>query len=298
MAVARPRDDSRAGKGRRRGTCRSVHAVSSPVPVLNGRLGDLLRHWRSLRGKSQLELASDAGTTPRYMSFVETGRAQPSRQMVVRLARALDVPLRERNQLLLAAGFAPLYSLEPLTSPVMERVDQALTSMLTQHEPFPAVIMDRGWNLQRANTGAARLFGRLFAPQPMPTEANVLRLVIEPGPVRDHIANWTQVVPALLERARHEAVGGVLDPPSAELVGALRARPDVAELLAAPDLSAPPVPVVDLRFDIDGAVLAFFSVVSTVGTPIDVTAQELRLEAFFPADDTTRHRWIDAITST
>jgi transcriptional regulator with XRE-family HTH domain len=272
--------------------------VSSPVPVLNGRLGDLLRHWRSLRGKSQLDLASDAGTTPRYMSFVETGRAQPSRQMVVRLARALDVPLRERNQLLLAAGFAPLYSLEPLTSPVMERVDQALTSMLTQHEPFPAVIMDRGWNLQRANTGAARLFGRLFAPQPMPTEANVFRLVVEPGPVRDHIANWTQVVPALLERARREAVGGVLDPRSAELVGALRARPDVAELLAAPDLSTPPVPVVDLRFDIDGAVLSFFSVVSTVGTPIDVTAQELRLEAFFPADDTTRHRWTDGVTST
>jgi MmyB-like transcription regulator ligand binding domain len=98
--------------------------------------------------------------------------------------------------------------------------------------------------------------------------------------------------------ARHEAVGGVLDPPSAGLVAALRSRPDVAELIAAPDLSAPPVPVVDLRFDLDGAVLAFFSVVSTVGTPIDVTAQELRLEAFFPADDTTRHRWIDGITST
>jgi hypothetical protein len=108
------------------------------------------------------------------MSFVETGRAQPSRQMVVRLARALDVPLRERNQLLLAAGFAPLYSVEPLTSPIMKRVDQALTSILTQHEPFPAVIMDRGWNLQRTDTGAARLFGRLFAPQPMPTDANVI----------------------------------------------------------------------------------------------------------------------------
>jgi transcriptional regulator with XRE-family HTH domain len=193
--------------------------VSSPVPVVNGRLGDVLRHWRSLRGKSQLDLASDAGTTPRYMSFVETGRAQPSRQMVVRLARALDVPLRERNQLLLAAGFAPLYSLEPLTSPVMERVDQALTSMLTQHEPFPAVIMDRGWNLQRANTGATRLFGRLFAPQPMPTEANVLRLVIEPGPVRDHIANWTQVVPALLERARRRRTARGAGPQRAPAAG-------------------------------------------------------------------------------
>jgi hypothetical protein len=217
--------------------------------------------------------------------------------MVVRLARALDVPLRERNQLLLAAGFAPLYSLEPLTSPAMERVDQALTSMLTQHEPFPAVVMDRGWNLQRANAGASRLFSGFFAPQLMPAEANVLRLVIEPGPVRDHIANRTEVVPALLERARREAVGGVFDPPTAELVATLRSRTDVAELLVTPDLSAPPAPVVDLQFDIDGAVLRFFSVVSTVGTPIDVTAQELRVEAFFPADDTTRRRWTDGIAS-
>src|SRR5687767_16031435 len=113
-------------------------------------VGGLLRYWRGVRRTSQLALASDAGTTPRYVSFVETGRAQPSRQMVVRLARALDVPLRERNDLLLAAGFAPLYSLEPLTSPEMARVDQALTSLLAGHEPFPAVVLDRAWNLPRA----------------------------------------------------------------------------------------------------------------------------------------------------
>src|SRR5688572_28415044 len=152
-------------------------ASSSPADA-RGELGDLLRHWRSVRGKSQLDLAGDAGTTPRYVSFVETGRAQPSRHMVVRLARALDVPLRERNDLLLASGFAPLYSLEPLTSPLMARVDEALTSMLAGHDPFPAVVMDRAWNLLRANDGAAQLFGRLFAPEPVPAEANVLRLVI------------------------------------------------------------------------------------------------------------------------
>lgn len=122
--------------------------------------------------------------------------------------------------------------------------------------------------------------------------------MIEPGPVRDHIANWTQVVPALLERARHEAVGGVLDPPSAELVAALRSRPDVADLLTTPDITTPPAPVVDVQFDIDGAVLAFFSVVSTIGTPSDVTAQELRLEAFFPANDTTHHQWTHGPTPT
>ena len=265
---------------------------SSPVAARGG-LGDLLRHWRSVRGKSQLDLASDAGTTPRYVSFVETGRAQPSRHMVVRLARALDVPLRDRNDLLLASGFAPLYSLEPLTSPLMARVDEALTSMLAGHEPFPAVVMDRGWNLLRANDGAAQLFGRLFAPDPVPAEANVLRLVIEPGPVRDSVRNWAAVVPALLERARREAVSGVLDRDTAELVAALRDRSDVADVLATPDTSTPGVPVIDLRFAVADAELSFFSVISTIGTPIDITAQELRLEAFFPTDDATRSRWLE-----
>lgn len=264
----------------------------SSLPVANPcGLGDLLRHWRAVRGKSQLALASDAATTPRYVSFVETGRAEPSRQMVVRLARALDVPLRERNDLLLAAGFAPLYSLEPLDSPLMARVEEAVTSILASHDPFPAVVMDRAWNLVRANDGAAGLFGRLFAPDPVPVDANVLRLVIEPGPVRRSLRNWASVVPALLERARREAVGGVLDRDTAELVASLRDRHDVAEVLASPDTSRSDGPVIDLCFAVGGADLSFFSVISTIGTPIDVTAQELRIEAFFAADDATRSRW-------
>jgi transcriptional regulator with XRE-family HTH domain len=143
-------------------------------------LGGLLRHWRRIRGKSQLDLAGDARTTPRYVSFVETGRAQPSRQMVVRLARALDVPLRERNALLLAAGYAPLYAAAPLDSPELERVDAALRSILAQHEPFPAVVMDRGWNVLRANDVATRLFGGVCTPDPVPDPANVLALMVEP----------------------------------------------------------------------------------------------------------------------
>jgi len=135
------------------------------------------------------------------------------------------------------------------------------------------------------------LFTRLFAPTPMPDAPNVLRLVIEPGPVRERIKNWDEVVPALVERARREAVGGVYDPETAELVAALRSRPDVAPLLADLPVGASLVPVVDLRFEVDDAELSFFSVVSTIGTPIDVTAQELRLEAFFPSDDGTRARW-------
>ena len=118
-------------------------------------LGELLRHWRRVRGKSQFELALDATTTPRYVSFVETGRAQPSRQMVVRLARALDVPLRERNGLLLAAGYAPLYTAGTLDGPELDCVRDAIRAMLAQHEPFPAVVMDRAWTVLQANGGCA-----------------------------------------------------------------------------------------------------------------------------------------------
>ena len=256
-------------------------------------LGDLLRHWRAVRRMSQLELASEARTTPRYVSFVETGRAQPSRHMVVRLARALDIPLRERNQLLLAAGFAPIYALEPLDSPQLAQVQLALRSMLDQHEPFPAVVMDRRWNVVDANTGARALFGHLLAPMPIPDDANVLRMIIEPGPVRRGVRNWEAVVPALLERARREAIAGVFDDETAELVQQLRDRPEVATLLTRADEPGPPVPVIDIGFSLDGAALNFFSVVSTVGSPIDVTAQELRVEAFFPSDDESRDAWVE-----
>lgn len=264
------------------------HTAVKDAPT---RFGDLLRWWRATRRMSQLALAAEAMTTPRYVSFVETGRAQPSRQMVVRLAGALDVPLRDRNGLLLAAGYAPLYPRAPLDAPELARVEAALTSMLAQHEPFPAVVMDRRWDILRANQGAQRLFGRLLAPAPMPTPANVLQLMIEPGPVRDHVTNWTSVVPALLDRARREAVGGILDTDTAALVQRLRTRPEVAALVAPPEAptpTAPTAPVLDVHFDLEGTPLSFFSVISTLGTPTDVTAQELRVEAFFPADEPTR----------
>lgn len=263
-------------------------AIGQGVPF-----GDLVRYWRRVRSMSQLDLASAAMTTPRHMSFLETGRSRPSREMVLRLAGALDVPLRDRNGLLLAAGFAPLYPHHGLDDPGLDIVMRALDRMLDRHDPLPAVVMDRGWDLVRANAGARRLFGALFAPEPMPAAANVLRLVLEPGPVRDAVANWDEVAPALLERARREAVGGVLDLVTAELVQELRGRPDVAARVATPHAVAPMIPVVDIHFRLGDQVLRFFSVVSTVGTPVDVTAQELRVEAFFPLDEATSARWHD-----
>ncbi len=240
---------------------------------------------------SQLDLSAAAATTPRYMSFVETGRSQPSREMVLRLAVALDIPLRDRNGMLVAAGFAPIYPEHDLDHPAIERVMAALDRVLEQHDPFPAVVLDRRWDVVRVNTGAVRLFGDLCAPDPVPDPANVLSLMLEPGPVRSAVENWNEVAPALLERARREAVGGVMDLDTAEFVQRLRTGPDAAVVAAAPRSIAPLVPVIDIHFAYGDSTLRWFSVVSTIGTPVDITAQELRLEAFFPSDDETATRW-------
>lgn len=257
----------------------------------NSSFGDLVRYWRRVRTMSQLDLASTAMTTPRHMSFLETGRARASRQMVLRLATALDVPLRDRNGLLLAAGFAPLYTDHELDDPQLERVTSAVGRILDAHDPLPAVAMNRRWDVLRTNRGASALFARLLSPNPIPTAPNVLRLMLEPGPVRAAVVNWDDVGPSLLERARREAVGGVLDNDTAELVQQLRTGPDASAFAAVPRVAEPLVPVIDVHFDVDGSILRWFSIVSTIGTPVDVTAQELRVEAFFPADDTTEEQW-------
>lgn len=225
------------------------------------------------------------------MSFVETGRSAPSREMVLRLAVALDVPLRDRNGLLVAAGFAPIYPEHDLEHPAIELVMAALERVLEQHDPYPAVVIDRRWDVVRVNTGAAHLFADLCAPEPVPDPANVLRLMLEPGPVRSAVENWNEVAPSLLERARREAVGGVMDLKTADLVDGLRTGPDAAVFAAAPRSIAPLVPVIDVHFAHGDATLRWFSIVSTIGTPVDITAQELRLEAFFPADEATATTW-------
>jgi transcriptional regulator with XRE-family HTH domain len=259
--------------------------------------GDLVRYWRRVRAMSQLDLAAAASTTPRYMSFVETGRAQASRDMVLRLAVAMDVPLRDRNGLLVAAGFAPIYPERDLDHPEIERVMAALDRVLDRHGPYPAVVMDRRWDVVRVNAGAARLFAGLCAPEPVPDPANVLRLMLEPGPVRAAVENWDEVAPTLLERARREAVGGVMDLTTAELVQRLRTGDDAAVFAAAPRSIAPLIPIVDVQFTYGDTTLRWFSVISTVGTPVDVTAQELRIESFFPSDEDTAARW-DLIATT
>jgi transcriptional regulator with XRE-family HTH domain len=256
------------------------------------RVGRLLQHWRRVRRMSQLDLAVEAQVTPRHVSFVESGRARPSREMVLALAGALDVPLRERNQLLLAAGYAPLYRETGVEEPAMAQVRGALDQVLRHHEPFPAVVMDRHWDILMANAAATAMFAWLLGRARSERPANVLRLMFDPDGLRPFVANWDQVAEALVQRVHREAIGGVPDPDTAALLQELLALPGVPARWRAPDLTAAPLPVIPVQFRKGRLAVSYFSMVTTVGTPQDVTAEELRLESFFPADQATEtRRW-------
>lgn len=253
-----------------------------------GAVGTLLRRWRARRGLSQLALALETGLSQRHLSFVESGRSAPSRQAILTIAQALDVPLGERNRLLLAAGFAPAYAEEPLQDAQMDGVLRAVKRMLAQHEPFPALVMDRCWNVLMTNAAAPRFFGTYIDLEAWPRPRNMLHLMFDPRALRPFIANWAVASASLVERARREAVGGVPDAQTEALVAALRAY-STADV-AAPDADAdpaPPSPVVPLSFVKDGVTLHYFSIVSSIGAPTAVAAQELRVESLFPLDAAT-----------
>jgi transcriptional regulator with XRE-family HTH domain len=251
-------------------------------------VGVMLRQWRRSRRLSQLALAAEATVSMRHLCFIETGRARPSRTMVLRLAEALDVPLRERNELLLAAGFAPMYRESQLDEPMLSAVQGALDAILAQQEPFPAVVMDRGWNIRQTNDAAARLFGLLTAGYAdLPGPANVLRMMLHPDGVRRYVTNWPEVAEALLRRARREAIGGVTDEHARQILAEVLTYAGMPQLGATPD-EPPLLPIVPVRFARDGSQFAYFSTVTTLGTAQDITLQELRIECFHPADGATR----------
>jgi transcriptional regulator with XRE-family HTH domain len=230
---------------------------------------------------SQLALAHEAGVTPRHVSFVESGRANPSREMVLTLTRALDVPLRERNQVLLAAGYAPQYRETGLDDASMAAVDAALNTLLEESR-HPAVVMDRHWNLLRANSHADELFGWLLDGADPGEPANVVRLMF--GPLRPHVANWEQTGEALVQRVHREALGGVPDLATRRLLDEVLGLEGIPASWRTPDFARTPLPLLPIHFAKDGRELRYFSLVTTVGTPQDITLQELRVESFFPAD--------------
>ena len=255
-------------------------------------LGALMRHWRDVRGTSQLDLSLDAGVSQRHISFIEGGRSVPSRQTLMDLAQALDIPLRERNTLLLAAGYAPIYPEGAWNAQEMQGVTSALARMLRQHEPFPAVVMDRYWNVLMTNESAPRFFNCFIDMSARTSPRNLLHLMFDPQGMRPFIADWEAVAKSLIQRVYRESVGRVIDEKTRELLDALLDYPDVqAEWKSPKALSALPVsptmPVIPLGFVKDGRVLNYFSMVATVGTPQTVAAQELRIECMFPADEAT-----------
>jgi transcriptional regulator with XRE-family HTH domain len=238
--------------------------------------GVLLRQWRDIRGKTQLDLSFDAGVSQKHISFVESGRSIPSRQMLVDLAQALDVPLRERNNLLMAAGYAPL----------MNSISKALQRMLRQQEPFPAIVMDRHWNVLITNDAAPRLFNCFIDLAKRPKPRNLLHLMFDPAGMRPFVANWPDTARGLLGRVYREALGRVIDEKTKALLAELSQFPGVKAEWRSPS-SAEPTPMIPITFVKDGVRLNYFSMITTVGTPQTVTAEELRLETMFPADDTT-----------
>ena len=262
-------------------------------------VGVLLQQWRKSRRLSQLALAAEAVVSLRHLCFIETGRARPSRTMVLRLADALDVPLRERNTLLLAAGFAPVYRESPVEAPVLAAISGALGAILTQQEPYPAVVMDRDWNIRQTNDAADRLFDLLTAghsPGP-PGPPNVLRMMLHPDGVRRYVTNWPEVATALLRRIRREATGGSTDEHARRMLTEVLTYPEMPRPPAAPD-EHPQLPIIPVRFARDRHVFSYFSTVTTLGTAQDVTLEELRIELFHPEDQPTREaadalrRWV------
>jgi transcriptional regulator with XRE-family HTH domain len=253
-------------------------------------VGDLLRDWRQRQRLSQLDLAGRAGVSTRHLSFVETGRSRPSPELVLHLAEKLDVPLRDRNVLLLAAGYAPAYSETDLDAPELAAIRGALDQVLAGYEPYPAVVVDRRWDVVAMNGGVPLLIegvdGKLLEPP-----VNALRLALHPDGLAPRIANFDEWSAHLLDRLRRQVLLAS-EPDVSALYDELAAYPRVIEHAehaehAGAEGPAPLAVPLRLRRGDDGGELAFVSTVTTFGTALDITLAELTLEAFLPADAAT-----------
>jgi transcriptional regulator with XRE-family HTH domain len=245
-----------------------------------------LRWWRKRRGISQLELSDRAGMSQRHLSFLELARASPSRRMVLRLAEALDVPLRQHNALLLSAGFAPAWRETELDAPELGQVARAVDYMLAHQEPYPAVAVDRRWTLLKANRAAVRLVEFLVGPLAPGAQVNLADALVGPEVLRPYLTNWTEVVRYFVRSVEADAAADGSDE-TAALLERLLSYKGVRPALGEPIPEPAPGPVLPMHFRKGKTTLSLFTAIATLGTPRDVTAQELRVESFFPLDDAT-----------
>lgn len=250
------------------------------MPVKKRSFGDHLRDWRGRRRMSQLDLALEADVSQRHIAFLEAGRAKASRQMVLRLAETLDVPLRERNALLHAAGFAPAYLETALDEAGLAQIRAAIDRLLAQHMPFPAMLFDRYWTLLDANPAAQALFGVSVAEGPI----NIVKLMAETPEVKAAFENWPEIAHHMMTRLKLELDMSGGDTKIAELIEMLRADPVFELPVPAHDSGEP---LVYTRMRIGGQVISLFSTIAQFGTPRDITLGDLRIELFFPGDAQT-----------
>lgn len=249
--------------------------------------GALLRYWRGARNLSQLDLATEAGVSSRHLSFLENGRSQPSRDMVLMLAEVLEVPLREQNALLQAAGFAAAYGETDLDAPEMAAVRASIAFLLERHEPYPAVLLDRHWNVVMSNRGGTALMTRFVAsPAALASPINVMRLLFRAEGARPFIRNWDELAAAMVQRLHREAAVAARDDGAHALLAEVLAAGVPADWRT-PRLGGELPVLVPMRLARDGIEVSLFSAITTLGTPLDVTLQELRLETFFPADESS-----------
>ncbi len=259
--------------------------------------GMLLKQWRDRRKFSQLDLALSSEVSQRHISFLESGRAKPSQEMVLQLATVLEIPLRQQNLLLSAAGFAPIHTETDLSAPEMAPVRKAIDLMLHQHEPYPAFAVDRYWNLLLTNQGATRLLDAFIAPEQLHRrfyadgKINLLRVMFHPQGLRPFIVNWESIASHALQRLHREMLAERDSDLSTVLMNELMSYPDVERIWQIDRETVHHTLLLSTHFHRDDLELKFFSTIATLGTPYDITLQELRLECLFPADDSTAHNW-------
>lgn len=247
--------------------------------------GALLREWRVSRRLSQLELSLETGVSSRHLSYVETGRSRPSREMVLRLADALGIPLRERNALLVACGHAPRYHETRLDAPEMAPMRRAIQLILGRQEPFPAFLLDRHWDIRMANAAAPRCTRFLLGAEP--TEPNMLRLILHPEGLRPVMLDWEATALDLVRHLHQQVTLSPSDARAKALLAEVLAYPGIPERWRARDVGIPTTPLLTTSFRKGNVELHFFSTLTTFGTPHDVTLEELRIECSFPADEAT-----------
>jgi len=260
--------------------------------------GKLLKQWRDRRNISQLDLALNSQVSQRHISFLESGRAKPSQEMILQLARVLEIPLRHQNLMLSAAGFAPIHAETDLSAPEMTPVCKAIAFILQQQEPYPALVIDRYWNLLMTNQGATRLLSTFIDPNKLQDlfcidgKINLMRVVFDPQGLRSFIVNWEDVAGHLLQRTHREAFSSLESKQSTLLFEELMSYPDALNLWQTLSHFTQHTLLLTMHLKKNDLNWQFFSTIATLGTPYDITLQEIRIECLFPANEETEQQWL------